>query len=126
MKTKQLVWTIGAILTLAIILSISLIDKKQETIIVHNPTYKGISSKALNLLRVECNDSSTVLDMEVTGPPKNWVRLKSSIKLVTENNQEFKTLGVKGLENNRNTINRRTSQRLFPLYIERRNTHFRF
>ena len=98
MKTKQLVWTIGAILTLAIILSISLIDKKQETIIVHNPTYKGISSKALNLLRVECNDSSTVLDMEVTGPPKNWVRLKSSIKLVTENNQEFKTLGVKGLE----------------------------
>ena len=92
MKTKQLVWTIGAILTLAIILSISLIDKKQETIIVHNPTYKGISSKALNLLRVECNDSSTVLDMEVTGPPKNWVRLKSSIKLVTENNQEFKTI----------------------------------
>ena len=79
MKAKQLVWTIGAILTLAIILSISLIDKKQETIIVHNPTYKGISSKALNLLRVECNDSSTVLDMEVTGPPKNCFPSKAEV-----------------------------------------------
>ena len=98
MKTKQLVWIIGAILTVAIISSISLINRKQETIIIHNPTYKGISTKSLNLLRVECNDSATVLDMEVTGPPKNWIRLQKGVHLYTDDGNQYKLLNHRGIE----------------------------
>ena len=98
MKTKQSIWITGTILVVVIALSISLINKKQETIIIHNPTYKGISSKSLNLLRVECNDSATVLDMEVTGPPKNWIRLQNGVHLYTDDGNQYKLLNHRGIE----------------------------
>ena len=62
---------------------------KRETLVIDNPNYKEKSSKSLELLQVICNDTATILNMEVTGPPKNWIRLQNGVHLYTDDGNQY-------------------------------------
>lgn len=71
---------------------------KRETLVIDNPNYKEKSSKSLELLQVICNDTATILNIEVTGPPKNWIRLQNGVHLYTNDGNQYKLLNHRGIE----------------------------
>ena len=70
---------------------------KREKLVVDNPGYKE-RPRSLEIKRVECNDTATILNMVVSGPPKNWVRLSSHTILSTEDGKRYKLLKCEGIE----------------------------
>ena len=70
---------------------------KREKLVVDNPGYKE-RPQSLEIKRVECNDTATILNMVVSGPPKNWVRLSSNTILSTEAGKQYKLLKCEGIE----------------------------
>ena len=72
-------------------------SSKREKLVVDNPGYKE-RPQSLEIKRVECNDTATILNMVVSGPPKNWVRLSSNTILSTEAGKQYKLLKCEGIE----------------------------
>lgn len=75
MKKKSII-ILGITVAILAISYIVTATGERETLVIDNPNYKEKSSKSLELLQVICNDTATILNMEVTGPPKNWIRLQ--------------------------------------------------
>ena len=65
--------------------------------VVDNPGYKE-RPRSLEIKRVECNDTATILNMVVSGSPKEWARIKSSVHLSTDNGKQYKLLDCEGME----------------------------
>ena len=72
-------------------------SSKREKLVVDNPGYKE-RPRSLEIKRVECNDTATILNMVVSGPPKNWVRISSNTILSTEEGKQYKLLKCEGME----------------------------
>ena len=70
---------------------------KRETLVVENPGYKE-KPHSLEIMRVECNDTATILNLVASGPPKNWVRLNNGTVLSTEDGKQYKLLRWQGIE----------------------------
>ena len=70
---------------------------KREKLVVDNPIYKE-RPRSLEIKRVECNDTATILNMVVSGSPKEWARIKSSVHLSTDNGKQYKLLDCEGME----------------------------
>ena len=82
----------GSLVIITILTFIILLSGKRETSIVDFPCYKEKSSRAIEVLRVACNDTATILNMEVVGPPRNWVRLRRDVHLYTDDGKQYKLL----------------------------------
>ena len=70
-------------LLLTLVMTIDGCSGKREKLVVNNPGYKE-KPRSLEIKSVECNDTATILNMVVSGPPKNWVRLNNGTVLSTE------------------------------------------
>ena len=88
MKKNTLIIS-GSLVVIALLAFFILLNGKRETLIVDFPSYKEKSSRAIEILRVVCNDTATILNMEVVGPPKNWVRLRRDVHLYTDGGMPF-------------------------------------
>ena len=97
MKKNTLIIS-GSLVVIALLAFFILLNGKRETLIVDYPSYKEKSSRAIEILRVVCNDTATILNMEVVGPPKNWVRLRRDVHLYTDGGKQYKLLKHKGIE----------------------------
>ena len=88
----------GSLVIITVLTFIILLSGKRETLIVDFPCYKEKSSRAIEIFRVVCNDTVTILHMEAVGPPNNWVRLSSGVHLYTDDGDQYKLVNHKGIE----------------------------
>lgn len=95
---KKRITILGIVVAVSAIIYMVVATGKRETVIVDFPNYKEKSSKAIEVLRVTCNDTVTILHMEAAGPPKNWVRLSSGVHLYTDDGNQYKLVNHKGIE----------------------------
>ena len=93
MKSNQIISLVGILLAFII----AGCSGKREKLVVDNPGYKE-RPRSLEIKRVECNDTATILNMVVSGPPKNRVRLSSHTILSTEDGKRYKLLKCEGIE----------------------------
>ena len=84
MKSNQIISIVGILLAFII----AGCSGKREKLVVDNPGYKE-RPRSLEIKRVECNDTATILNMVVSGPPKNWVRISSNTILSTEEGKQY-------------------------------------
>ena len=84
-------------LLLSLVMTIDGCSGKREKLVVNNPGYKE-KPRSLEIKSVECNDTATILNMVVSGPPKNWVRLNNGTVLSTEDGKQYKLLKWAGIE----------------------------
>ena len=84
-------------LLLTLVMTIDGCSGKREKLVVNNPGYKE-KPRSLEIKSVECNDTATILNMVVSGPPKNWVRLNNGTVLSTEDGKQYKLLKWAGIE----------------------------
>ena len=84
-------------LLLSLALTLDGCSGKREKLVVNNPGYKE-KPRSLEIKSVECNDTATILNMVVSGPPKNWVRLNNGTVLSTADGKQYKLLKWQGIE----------------------------
>ena len=95
---KKQITILGIFVAVSAIIYMVVATGKRETVIVDFPNYKEKSSRTIEVLRVACNDTATILNMEVVGSPKNWVRLRKDVHLYTDDGKQYKLLKHKGIE----------------------------
>ena len=98
MKRKQTIITISILFIVAITACVFLMNKGYETVIVNKPGYKECSSRSIEIQRVECNDSATIIHILAMGVPNNWIRFNSTTHLITKDGNTFKLVRAEGLE----------------------------
>ena len=98
MKNKQPIIIISIVFITAITACMFLMNKGYETVIVNKPGYKECSSRSIEIQRVECNDSATIIHNLAMGVPNNWIRFNSTTHLITKDGSTFKLMRAEGIE----------------------------
>ena len=105
------------VLLFSLLLTIGGCSGKREKLVVNNPGYKE-RPRSLDIKRVECNDTATILGMIVSGPPKNWVRVSSHSILSTEDGKQYKLLKWTGIEPDKECFLPESGKMSFQLEFE--------
>ena len=105
------------VLLFSLLLTIGGCSGKREKLVVNNPGYKE-RPRSLEIKRVECNDTATILGMIVSGPPKNWVHVSSHSILSTEDGKQYKLLKWTGIEPDKECFLPESGKMSFQLEFE--------
>ena len=93
-----------------------LMNKGYETVIVNKPGYKECSSRSIEIQRVECNDSATIIHNLAMGVPNNWIRFNSTTHLITKDGSTFKLMRAEGIEPEKSFTFRKMGRQPLPLF----------
>ena len=101
MKNKRTSIIIGIVLIISIAACMLLMNNGYETVIVNKPGYKECNTRSIEIQRIECNDSATIVHILAMGTPNNWIKFSSTTHLSTPDGNTFKLVHTKGLEPNK-------------------------